>query len=59
MSNKISKEDVKKAYVAAYNNAMSSGKYGADLAVYMFFQGVVFARTSIIPKTLEDILKEL
>ena len=38
MSNKkISREDAKKACIAAYNNAMSSGKYGADLAAYMFF----------------------
>lgn len=37
MSNKkISREDAKKACIAAYNNAMSSGKYGADLAAYMF-----------------------
>lgn len=58
MSNKkISREDAKKACIAAYNNAMSSGKYGADLAAYMFFQGVVFARTDIIPKTLEDKVK--
>ena len=58
MSNKkISREDAKKACIAAYNNAMSSGKYGADLAAYMFFSRSCICKNRYNTKTLEDKVK--
>lgn len=53
------RDKVKIAAINAYERALSEGISGSELAVFMFIQGIIFAKTGKSIESVEDNIKKL